>query len=150
MSVNHKNSASGFSLIEMLIAIGIIAMIAAISTPFYRSFVLNMDLKAAARDLASDLRYAQQQAVTTQINQQVFFYPSQNYYNVINASTSAIIKTRRIQSPITIQSVTSLPSNTVTYIPTGAATSSGIITLINSNFKTSTVEIKPSGYVEIR
>jgi len=135
-------------LVEVLVAIAIIALLAAISAPFYRSVSLNLNLNAAGRDLASDLRYAQQLAVTTQINHQVVLNLAGNSYVVRNASTGAIIKSRIIDSSIVIGLITDLPGNTVTFNPTGAVADAGSIILSNSGNREFTINIKPSGYVK--
>jgi len=142
--------SNGLTLAELLVVIAIIALASAITVPFYRVIAMNLDLSAAARDLASDLRYAQQLAVTTQVNHQVIFTLANNSYDLKNSGSNAIVKSRIIKSPITILSITGLPGNTVTFNSTGAATSTGIITLTNPNNRTSTIEIKPSGYVKIQ
>lgn len=140
----------GISLTEILVVVAIIALVAAISVPFYRSTTLNLDLNAASRDLSSDLRLAQQLSVTSQINHQVIFTVASNSYQIINTGSGATIKSQSIKPPITIQSITGLTASTATFNSTGAATETGFITLINPNNRTSTIEIKPSGYVKIQ
>lgn len=144
------NNRRGYSIVEIMIIVAILGLIATVSVPFYRAAALNLTLSGAARDLASDLRLAQQQAVTTQINHSVAFNQAANTYAVINASTGAVIKSSRINSQIFIQSINSLANDTVTYNATGAATATGSVILSNPGGKTATIEIKPSGYVEIR
>lgn len=139
---------AGFSLAEILIVIAIMAIIAAISMPFYRTVSLSLSLNAAGRDLASDLRYAQQLAVTTQTNHQVSFDKIGNSYTVANSATGEILKARKIKAPIIIQS-TNLSGNTVIFNATGAANSTGSIILANPNNNLITITIKPSGYVKI-
>lgn len=141
---------NGFTLIEVMVALLVTAILASISVPFYRSFSFNLDLKSTARDVASDLRYAQQLAVTTQINHLVVFNINTNHYSIKNSQTENIIKSISIKNPVTILSITDLPGNTVTFNATGAATSSGVIILTNPNNREATIEIKPSGYVKVQ
>ncbi|MFA6526002.1 MAG: prepilin-type N-terminal cleavage/methylation domain-containing protein [Candidatus Buchananbacteria bacterium] len=140
----------GLSLAEILVTVAIIALVAAISVPFYRSTTLNLDLNAASRDLSSDLRLAQQLSVTTQINHQVIFTIADNSYLIKNAGSGNIIKSQSIKPPISILSISGFSTDTVAFNSTGAAVESGFITLINPNNRTSTIEIKPSGYVKIQ
>ncbi len=137
------------TLAELLVSIAIIALVAAIAVPFYRTITVNLDLKAAERDIASDLRLAQQLSVTSQINYQVIFNISGNSYSVKNAATGASVKARVIKPPIRILSISGLSNDTVTFNAIGAATSTGSIILINSNNVQKTITIEPSGYVRI-
>lgn len=139
----------GFTLIELLIVISIMAIVAAISIPFDRSIIQNINLSAATRDLASDLRYAQQLAVTTQINYDVIIDTASNSYQIRETQTATIIKNISIKNSIYIASVTDLPANTATFNATGAALATGSIILSNPGGRLSTIEIKPSGYVKI-
>lgn len=143
-------AARGLTLAELLVAIGIIALAAAVSVPFYRVVSLNLNLNAASRDLASDLRYAQQLAVTTQINHRVVFDAAENSYSIKNSSSGETVKSRAIKDPIIISSISGLADNTVTFNATGAVTSTGSITLANPNNREAVIEIKPSGYVKIQ
>lgn len=140
----------GFNLLEVLIVVLVMAVIITVSLPFYRAFGLNQDLKAVSRVLATDLRYAQQLAVTTQVNQSVIITTSTNTYIIKNLATQATIRTVIIKNSVTIQSITDLPNNTVTFNATGAATSSGTIILKSINERQATIEIKPSGYVKLQ
>jgi prepilin-type N-terminal cleavage/methylation domain-containing protein len=140
----------GFTLIEMLFAISIIAIMTAVGIPFYQNIIKNLNLNSVSRSLASDLRYAQQLAVTTQVNHGVIFSILNNSYQLKNQGTQTVIKTVTIDDGIRLDSIVGLESDTATFNATGAATSTGIITLINENNRTSTIEIKPSGYVKIQ
>ncbi len=144
-----KTTPAGFSLIELLIAIGILAIIAIICVPFFDGAIKNYNLSSATRDLTSDLRYAQQLAVTTQVNYSVSFNVNSNSYQIKNTATSTAIKTVTIKNNIRLQNISGLTSSTVTFNATGAALSIGSITLINPLNHTAIIEIKPSGYVKI-
>ena len=146
-----RNAGShGFTLAELLVIIGIIAVIATVSLPVYRSISMNINLTSAGRDMATDLRFAQQQAVTTQAGYRVAFYIGSNSYAIINVETGATAKSRTLKAPITIVSVTGLTGDAVTFNATGAVDSAGIITLANPNGRRIAIDIKPSGYVKVQ
>ena len=54
---------SGFTLLELLVALSIVAVLLVAAGPSFREFLLNQELRAAAERLASDLRWARQSAV---------------------------------------------------------------------------------------
>jgi len=144
-----KTSQSGFTLAEILVAISIIAVMAAISLPFYRSISMNLSLNSAARDLTSDLRQAQQLAVTEQINYILQLDQADNKYLIKNKQTDAVIKQKNIASPITILAISGLASSSAEFNATGASLSTGEIILTNPNLRQVIIEIKPSGYVKL-
>jgi prepilin-type N-terminal cleavage/methylation domain-containing protein len=140
----------GFTLAELLVVIAVIAITATIAAPLYRSISINLNLNAAARDLATDLHYAQQLAVTTQVSYQVIFHVALSDYDIKNSESGEIIRTKTIKEPITILSVISLLDDTVSFNATGAANASGTVTLIAPDNRQTSVEIKPSGYVKLQ
>jgi hypothetical protein len=109
-----------------------------------------LNLNAAARDLATDLHYAQQLAVTTQVSYQVIFHVALSDYDIKNSESGEIIRTKTIKEPITILSVIGLLDDTVSFNATGAANASGTVTLIAPDNRQTSVEIKPSGYVKLQ
>lgn len=74
-------SAPGFTLIELALAISIIAILAWIAYP--KVAVLGeMRLDGAARRLAADLRYAQGRSVATRVTHGIWFDPARGRYVV--------------------------------------------------------------------
>lgn len=140
---------SGFTLAEMIIVITIISFVTTISLPFYRNLNFNISLSGQTKELASDLRQAQQLAVTEQINYQVIIDQEHNSYAIINTQTLKKIKEKQLKYQITILAINGLINNTVEFNATGAAISPGNIILINPNLRQTIIEIKPSGYVKI-
>lgn len=144
----HKQSG-GFTLLELLTVLAIIGIISVISMPIYRQIRPTISLNSETRDIVSNLRYTQQLAVTEQVNYSVAFDSLLNKYTITNTDTSEIIKDETINSGITIDSISGFTNNAVIFNVTGAALESGTIILINSNSVTTTISIKPSGYVKI-
>src|SRR5260370_15344237 len=66
----HRN---GFSLLEMLIVVSVLGIVLAIALPSYGRFASNQRALAASHLLASDLRVAQQEAVTRRAEVSVAF-----------------------------------------------------------------------------
>jgi prepilin-type N-terminal cleavage/methylation domain-containing protein len=77
----RKNS--GFTLWEMMTAIGIIAVISTIAMPNFLGWIPKYRLGSATRDLLSALQYARLTAVKYNVDVQVKFYPDQdNFFRV--------------------------------------------------------------------
>jgi len=67
----HRNS--GFTLIELMIVIGMIGILTAISVPAVMKWLPNYRLKAAARDLYSNMQKAKMEAVKRNTNVFIVF-----------------------------------------------------------------------------
>lgn len=145
---DFKNGG-GFTLVEIMSVLAIIGIIATIALPTYRNITPILDLNGATRDVASDLRLAQQKAITEQDIYAVQFDILNNDYSLINDTLGETIFTKDIDSDILIQSITGLTDNKARFNATGAAIETGEIIFLNANNATSSIEIKPSGYVKI-
>lgn len=60
----QPDHARGFTLLELLIAIAVAAILLAVAIPSYRSVVQRNSIAANVNDLVGDLNYARSQAVT--------------------------------------------------------------------------------------
>ncbi|MFH1536801.1 MAG: prepilin-type N-terminal cleavage/methylation domain-containing protein, partial [Patescibacteria group bacterium] len=56
----------GVSLVELLLVVALIAIIASLSVPFYRSFQIEEQLDTASKDILQVLREAQNKSITAQ------------------------------------------------------------------------------------
>lgn len=94
------------------------------------------------------MRYAQQLAVSQQINYGVYFYPSEKRYQVIKCSQpEELIKNIFLPSAISLRQV-NFTDNKLIFNIYGAAVEAGSITIENNEYSTSTVEVKPSGFIK--
>jgi prepilin-type N-terminal cleavage/methylation domain-containing protein len=74
MSIMKKNDCNrGFSLVEILVVIGILGILGSISSYSWQRYVANMDLRTAARDLASDISLCRQKAMGENTNYKMTF-----------------------------------------------------------------------------
>ena len=75
------NNKRGFTLIELMIVIGVIGIMAAISTPMIMNWLPNYRLKAAARDLYSNMQKARMVAVKSNQNTAIIFDVANEKYD---------------------------------------------------------------------
>lgn len=151
---NSKNSISckkgaGFTIVELMVVISVITLLSLITIPILASYQKTTKLRSEARILATDLRLAQQLAITEQNIYNLSVDTVNNKYQIVNQNTSTVVKTFNFSKEVTISAVATLTGNTVKFNPTGAVLEVGSITLTNTKGQTVTVGIKPSGYVEI-
>ena len=149
----NRKTSKGFSLIEVLVVIGLLLILFGIALPAFRNYQPNLHLSGSARNLASDLRSVQESAVAEQIVYGIVFYPSEKKYEIKKfGQTPSLVRT--VSLPSQIQSMTITQDiinngNTIKYNPYGSVDVSGDVTLHISSGKTATVSIKASGFVVI-
>lgn len=140
----------GSLLLNILVSLGVIALMATISIPYLKKYQPNLKLNATARDLTADLRYAQQLTITEQVIHSVKFDLADDSYQILKSGVATTtIKTVEFDSDVSFQQITGLSDNQVIFNFYGGVSESGQVTLINTNNKTAIINIKPSGYVQL-
>lgn len=139
----------GISLVEITVVLAIITLLTIIAVPLFNNYQKSTKLKSEARVLATNLRLAQQLAITEQIIYQLKLFPDTRNYQIIKSSTSQIVKSVTLESGIRINEISGLTGNQVQFTTTGGVIETGEIALTNTQHQTSTIQIKPSGYVQI-
>jgi Tfp pilus assembly protein FimT len=80
---NHqRNGQSGFSLTELLTIIGMVALVSLITVPAIRQLMPQYQIRAAASEAASALRFARQKAISTRTPWKVSFDPNNEMYSL--------------------------------------------------------------------
>ena len=59
-----RSVSKGFTLVELMIVVGILAIVSGIMIPSFSTYTRNQTLKQAQENLKSDLRSAQNKALT--------------------------------------------------------------------------------------
>lgn len=142
----------GVTLIELTVVCGIIVLLSTISVPYLRKYQPNLKLNADARDMAGNLRLAQQLTITEQVPHLVEFDFSGNSYSILRMTAPSVtttVMTVDLDNEVAFQQVNGLTGNTAQFNSYGAVSEAGEIVLINSNGKTMTLFIKPSGYIQL-
>src|SRR3989338_11560814 len=136
----------GFSVIELLVVSGLMVLIISVSLPLLASYQKTTKLRNEARALATNLRLAQQKAITEQIIYKVLF-PDDASYQIVNNGTGDVFKTVEMEAEVTLNEITGFTDDTIRFTATGAVVEAGLVELINTKEEVSILEIKPSGYV---
>jgi len=139
-----------FSLVEILIIIGIIGILVSIILPVFRIFEPDFQLSGTTRDLVSDFRYAQQLAVTEQVEHGVRFSILLEKYQLIRYVTpEEILKESELPSRVSFEKIEGFTNEEVKFNPYGAVKESGTVTLKNDRGKMTTIDVRPSGFIKI-
>lgn len=148
MKKNPKNS--GLSLVEILAIAGVAVLITLISIPSFLGYQKNSKLKNEARQMATNIRYAQQLAITTQNVYQVKIFPEEEKrYQIKDETNNTVIKDVYLATEVRVSQIENFTDRQIRFTATGGVIEAGNIYLVNTNNQTSTLQIKPSGYVQI-
>jgi len=137
----------GLTLIEVLIAVALIVILISIGVPTFNAFQPTVQLSGVARNLIADLHYAQQLAVTEQIDYGIYFFVADNKYQVVRHNDTATTSVKEVVLPneVAFQVVT---SNEIRFNAYGAA-NEATTTLINSKGEIKTIKVSPAGFAKM-
>jgi prepilin-type N-terminal cleavage/methylation domain-containing protein len=130
---NRKDrGVKGFTLVEMLIVVGIIAVLLTIFPSMFTSFRQRTNLREAAGALAEGMKLAKQRAVAENVNYTVTFDVNNNSYEIKGGTYDVTKKLSDFGSGISIlsQNYSGGNSGTVTFQTRGTC-SAGTVTLKN-------------------
>jgi len=155
---NAKHPHNGFTHVELLITLVLIAIITTIAVPLYSGYSLNTNLKAAARNIQADFLELKERAVAESTWYRITFDPSGNSYTIEKGT-----ETGDPYTPIEVKTLNSFGGDvgifsavfgggipTITFEGRGIATTGRVI-LTNSRGSTATIAASVSGrtYVQL-
>lgn len=84
-SVRRGRSPAGFSMVELLVVVALIAIMATFSLPGIARYIRNYRIRGAANEVAGALQSARLKAITGNVNYGVLFVPINNEtYRVVS------------------------------------------------------------------
>ena len=149
-----KLSDSGFTLIELVLCLGITAILTLLAVPNFKALSAQFRLEGAVQKIISDLRLARQIAITNRIPVLVRLDPDQESYTLEKqeGSRSSIIFAVDFKDPKEkiqgIDLVGSTKGNHLVFSPHGTTNAWTTITLRNSLGKEKKITLIGTGRVK--
>lgn len=137
----------GFTLLEGVITVAIIAILVAIGIPAYNGIIDNQRLKAAIEQLDADFRNAQTKAKASIEGYQITFAVGATSYDISNVKTGE--KTTKVfEGGVSIDSGS---ASSITFFiaadPSKRETSSGTIVVKTSSGRSASIGIDSNGLI---
>jgi type II secretion system protein H len=148
----------GFTLVELLIVIGIIGILSTIALFGWRGYQDNVNLRTAARDVATDIAATKQRAVSEGVQYRITFSTAANNY-IIEQGTAAGAPYTTIQtkSPTAFGAGSGLSINSANFSGaqqvlffTRGTLSSGAVIMRNSKGSQATITVNFAGKTHVQ
>ena len=136
----------GFSLVEIVAALAIFAILAAISLPDWGTLLPTFRLNGATRQVQSELHRIKMKAVNENVDFQLVYSDKANSYQVQRDGTP--LETKSVAEGIELRTATS--PLTLEFTPRGTPTTAGTVTVKLCNAKGEGKNIVVSGTGRIR
>lgn len=129
----------GFSLIELMVVLGIVALMAAIAIPAISNRLREPDLRQLTKELTAQLRVAHTLAVATGKPQRIDFNPETRMVHFANGKQRIFPSGTTMTLTTRLETISSDRDATLTFLPNGS--SSGMVVDLTLGNRKSRVEI---------
>lgn len=136
----HRGT-SGFSLLEMLLVISVLAVLGSIGSAYYFNVVKNIEMSTAATGIISDLKHAQSSAMAGEAGVRWgvhFVNGADDYYQIFSTPTNFT------SASTTIASITYLPQQIFFVTPTEGSTKDIVFERITGVVASTTITLTSS------
>jgi len=139
-----KDIRKGYSLIEVLVVLSIIAIILAISPISFGGIIKEYQFKQDILELKSDILYIRSQSITTGNIYKINFNMSSNSYDVIETgSRIRRIKQKNFNKDMKLL-YNNFPSNSLYFSSIGAPNQGGTIVIRGSSGHRCSIRVRPA------
>jgi type II secretion system protein H len=136
----RPQEARGFTLVELMVIIGVIGLMLAIATPSFNGYMRTNQVGSEADRMAADLALARTIAVSQ--GRVVQFVGESDGYELIDSSDGRVIRDREFDGSIALDA-----DYTINFFPWGAADSNTLT--LDTGHQTRTVIVLPTGIAEV-
>ena len=82
------NQQKGFTLIELIVVMGIMGILATFAVPTFQNYIRNQNLKTAARGITSDFFATREKALSENVRYRITFDQASNSYTIARGTYS--------------------------------------------------------------
>jgi prepilin-type N-terminal cleavage/methylation domain-containing protein len=144
-------SRKGFTLVELIIVIALLAIIAAIGGLTFHSYTLNRNLKSAAREIVSDFFVYRARAVSEGKTYRIAFDIEGNSYTIQPGTATPVTRSpMAFGSDIRIIDANFGAGQTVNFLARGTVSPFGNVTLGNSRQSNATIKVNITGRTYVK
>jgi type II secretory pathway pseudopilin PulG len=146
----------GFTLLELILVIGIIIILATASFGIYQNYVSSVQFNAAREDIISNLKMTRESAMGGMYsdNWGINYVNAGGYYKIFYTPTTFSSASTVITQPVYLPSGISFTnpsvaagSSTIIFTNTTGTTTTSSISITDSSNNSTTINITPSGTV---
>jgi prepilin-type N-terminal cleavage/methylation domain-containing protein len=147
---NLLQCRKGFSIVELLIVCGIIAVLSLITVPAFLRYTANANLKSAVREVSSDILGQKERAISRNLQQRILFNTGNESYTleeeIAGGGGWTNIQTKSLKSFGSNVDITNTTfgADTIIFQTRGTA-SMGTLTMTNNRGSTTTITINMTG-----
>lgn len=159
--MSRKDGMHGFTLVELVITLALVAIAATIAVPSFTTLIRNNQLLGQAEEVRSFLQYARSQAVVNRVSYEVKIcagsrwvvrpFAASNANNCTDGTIERELRTDAVAAGLLAFSSAGATVDTIIYRPNGSADRATIVTVCRGGDATTgyRLNLSAAGYLEL-